>query len=134
MDPGAGGLPVAGRDVQPAGLPSQEEVTQRFQICIESKTYEQRSEQRPEQGGDRGGRLPRGSYTPLDGAPTVTGATGPAPGLVDVARSYAASAGIPHRRQAVYVEVDEARARRLADAYAAASWTARMRAQRLGLK
>jgi hypothetical protein len=97
----------------------------------ETKIYGQ---ERPEQGGDRGGRLPRGSYTPLDGAPNVAGATGPAPGHVDVARSYAAAAGISHRRQAVYVEVDEARARRIADAYAAASWTARMRAQRLGLK
>jgi hypothetical protein len=38
---------------------------------------------------------------------------------VDVARSYAEAAGIPHRRQAVYVEVDEARARRIADAYEA---------------
>ena len=28
MDPGAGGLPVAGRDVEPAGLPSKEEVGQ----------------------------------------------------------------------------------------------------------
>jgi hypothetical protein len=72
---------------------------------------------RPEQRGDRGGRILRGSYTPLEGAPTIAGATGPTPGLVEAARSYAAASGIPHKRQAVYVEVDEARARRIAAAY-----------------
>ena len=75
-------------------------------------------QEQPEQGRDRGRRVPRGSYAPLEGAPNVTGATGPTPGLLDVARSYAAAAGIPHRRQAVYVEVDDDRGRRIAEAYA----------------
>lgn len=75
-------------------------------------------QEQPEQGRDRGRRVPRGSYAPLEGAPNVTGATGPTPELLDVARSYAAAAGIPHRRQAVYVEVDDDRGRRIAEAYA----------------
>ena len=75
----------------------------------------EQSESRP---GDRGGRVSSGGFAPLAGAPNVKGATGPAPGLVDVARSYAARAGIPYRRQAVYVDVDENLARRIANAYA----------------
>ena len=112
---GYGSTPEAGEKWKRKQIDSPSRLAYFMPAGEGEKLYEQR---RPEQGGDRGGRLPRGSYTPLDGAPTVTGATGPAPGLVDVARSYAAAAGIPHRRQAVYAEVDEGRARRLADAYA----------------
>jgi GNAT superfamily N-acetyltransferase len=112
---GYGSTPEAGEKWKRKQIDSPSRLAYFMPAGEGEKLYEQG---RPEQGGDRGGRLPRGSYTPLDGAPNVAGATGPAPGLVDVARSYAAAAGIPHRRQAVYVEVDEARARRLADAYA----------------
>ena len=56
--------------------------------------------------------------TPLPGAPKVPGFNGPIPAIVDVARSYAAGVGISLKRQARYVEVDEARARRIAQAYA----------------
>lgn len=112
---GYGSTPEAGEKWKRKQIDSPSRLAYFMPAGEGEKLYEQR---RPEQGGDRGGRLPRGSYTPLDGAPNVAGATGPAPGLVDVARSYAAAAGIPHRRQAVYAEVDEARARRLADAYA----------------
>jgi len=63
--------------------------------------------------GDRGGAA-------LAGAPKVGGEVfGPIAALVAVAENYAARAGIPYRRQARYVEVDEERARRIADAYAA---------------
>jgi GNAT superfamily N-acetyltransferase len=113
---GYGSTPEAGEKWKRKQIDSPSRLAYFMPAGEGEKLYEQR---RPEQGGDRGGRLPRGSYTPLDGAPTVTGATGPAPGLVDVARSYAEAAGIPHRRQAVYAEVDEARARRIADAYEA---------------
>jgi hypothetical protein len=112
---GYGSTPEAGEKWKRKQIDSPSRLAYFMPAGEGEKLYEQG---RPEQGGDRGGRLPRGSYTPLDGAPNVAGATGPAPGLVDVARSYAAAAGISHRRQAVYVEVDEARARRLADAYA----------------
>ena len=112
---GYGSTPEAGEKWKRKQIDSPSRLAYFMPAGEGEKLYEQR---RPEQGGDRGGRLPRGSYTPLDGAPNVAGATGPAPGLVDVARSYAAAAGIPHRRQAVYAEVDEGRARRLADAYA----------------
>jgi len=113
---GYGSTPEAGEKWKRKQIDSPSRLAYFMPAGEGEKLYEQG---RPEQGGDRGGRLPRGSYTPLDGAPTVTGATGPAPGLVDVARSYAEAAGIPHRRQSVYVEVDEARARRIADAYEA---------------
>jgi hypothetical protein len=72
----------------------------------------------PERAGDGRGRNRGRGYAPLAGVATVKGATGPDPGLVDVAESYALAAGIPHRRQAEYVEVDPERAARIADAYA----------------
>lgn len=60
----------------------------------------------------------RRDEAPLPGAPTVAGATGPDPRLTAVAESYARSAGIPYSRQSEYVEIDEDRARRIANAYA----------------
>lgn len=73
---------------------------------------------RPEQTGDRGGRYSSGSLAPLEGAPVVAGATGPDPKLVAVAEQYARDNGIDLRRQDRFVEVDEARAARIAQAYA----------------
>jgi hypothetical protein len=70
-------------------------------------------------GGDRGRRNQGRSLAPLEGAPTVAGATGPDPAIVAVAEQYARDQGITLRRQAAYVEVDEARAARIAAAYEA---------------
>lgn len=56
---------------------------------------------------------------PLDGAPSEQGIQGPDPRIVAVARRYAASIGLPFRRQSKYARVDEARAKRIADAYEA---------------
>ncbi len=68
-------------------------------------------------GGDGGGRYSSGGLAPLEGAPNVRGATGPDVGIVSVAESFAEKSGIPFRRQARYAEVDEALARRIAQAY-----------------
>jgi len=54
---------------------------------------------------------------PLEGAPNVRGNTGPDPRLVAVAEQYARDNGVPLKRQAEYVDVDPARAARIADAY-----------------
>jgi hypothetical protein len=67
--------------------------------------------------GDRGGRDSGRGTAPLAGAPTVQGATGPDPEIVNVAEAYAATNNIPYSPQESYVEVDEDRARRLAQAY-----------------
>lgn len=69
--------------------------------------------------GNRTGRDSSGSVAPLEGAPTVEGATGPDPRLVAVAEQYARDNGIPLRRQAEFVEVDPERAARIAAAYEA---------------
>lgn len=69
--------------------------------------------------GNRTGRYSSGSLAPLEGAPTVEGATGPDPRLVAVAEQYARDNGIPLRRQAEFVEVDPERAARIAAAYEA---------------
>jgi hypothetical protein len=69
-------------------------------------------------GRDGGGQQP-GAEEALPGAPRVAGATGPDPRLVAVAESYAQKVGVDLRRQAEYAEVDEARAKRIADAYEA---------------
>lgn len=71
---------------------------------------------RPEQAGDGGRRYSGRGLAPLDGAPQVRGG-GPIPELVAVAERFAAEHGIPLRRQAEYVRVDEERARRIAKAY-----------------
>ncbi len=81
------------------------------------KLYEQTTEQ-PGRRGDRGeGRYSSGNLAPLAGAPQVKGASGPDQSLVGVAERYAKDHGINLRRQSEYVEVDEDRARRIAQAY-----------------
>lgn len=72
-----------------------------------------------ERTGDGAGRYSSGSLAPLQGAPTVEGASGPDPKLVSVAEQYARDNGIPLRRQAAYVQVDPDQARRIAAAYEA---------------
>ena len=71
------------------------------------------------QTGERGGGYSGGTLAPLEGAPIVEGATGPDPRLVAVAEQYARDNGIDLKRQAVYVDVDPERARRIAAAYEA---------------
>lgn len=66
-----------------------------------------------------GGRDSGRELAPLPGAPNVRGASGPDPRLVEVAERYAADNGISLRRQAEYVQVDPARAKRIAEAYEA---------------
>lgn len=71
------------------------------------------------QAGNRAGRYSSGGLAPLEGAPTVAGATGPDARLVAVAEQYARENGIVLRRQAEYVKVDPERAARIAAAYEA---------------
>lgn len=66
-----------------------------------------------EQGGID---TPRAS-APLAGAPQIAGIIGPDLQLVEVARSYAKSIGLPFGRQKVYAEVNEKLAERIAQAY-----------------
>jgi hypothetical protein len=74
---------------------------------------------RPEQGGDGRGRQAGGSLAPLEGAPTVEGASGPDPRLTAVAEGYAQSIGLKLARQAEFVTVDPERGARIAAAYEA---------------
>ena len=67
--------------------------------------------------GERRGRLPDGGIAPLEGAPTIEGATGPDPRIVEVAENYAKSAGIPFKTQANYSYVYPQKASRIAKAY-----------------
>lgn len=64
--------------------------------------------------GDAGSKQ---ELTALPGAPKVPGFHGPDPRIVAVAESYAKSVWIKLTRQSSYVEVDPARAKRIADAY-----------------
>ncbi len=74
-------------------------------------------EGRPEPARDGKGRDQVRGFTPLAGAPNVSGATGPDPSLVKVAEDYAKKYKIPYRRQASYVEIDEDFASLVAQAY-----------------
>lgn len=81
-------------------------------------TFQERaSDGTQRKAGDGAGRYSGGGLAPLDGAPRVEGASGPDERLVAVAEAYAAERGIDLRRQAEFVEVDPARAKRIADAY-----------------
>jgi len=66
---------------------------------------------------DGRGRTKIRTIAPLEGAPAVRGINGPDPQLVAVAEKYAKENGIDLKRQSEYVEVDEDRAKRIADAY-----------------
>lgn len=72
---------------------------------------------RNEEYRNRRRRAESRKLTPLEGAPAVPGINGPDPQLVAVAEKYAADNGIKLKRQSEYVEVDEQRAKRIADAY-----------------
>jgi len=76
------------------------------------------NEVQPQRTGNGGTtRTAISKTTPLEGSPTVQGATGPDEQLVSVAEKYAAENGIDLKRQGEYVEVDEERAKRIAQAY-----------------
>jgi hypothetical protein len=70
----------------------------------------------PQRAGDRARRDQGRGIAPLEGAPNVQGG-GPIPEIVSAAEQYAADNNIPYNRQRTYVEVDEDRAKRIADAY-----------------
>jgi hypothetical protein len=72
---------------------------------------------RPEGTRDGGRRDKSRGATPLEGAPSVQGVNGPDTQLVAVAEAYAEANGIELKRQGEYVEVDEARAKKIAEAY-----------------
>jgi len=96
----AGGADAAGRGAGGAGSPDAAVVQGRV-------------------GGDAGGRTTSGSLSPLEGAPTVRGVSGPDPRLVAVAEQYAEANGIDLKRQAEFVEVNPEFAARVADEYEA---------------
>jgi hypothetical protein len=92
-----------------------EQVNKVREKTIKTKDDEQVQSKR---GGDRGkGRTTVSEITPLQGAPKVQGATGPDKQLVSVAEKYAADNKIEFKRQGEYVEVDENRAKKLAEEY-----------------
>ena len=70
-----------------------------------------------QRGRDGGGSYSGGSLAPLEGAPSIDGATGPDLRLVSVAERYAAANGIDLRRQSEFARVDVAQAQRIAQAY-----------------
>jgi hypothetical protein len=86
---------------------------------VEKSKQNETEQLQPERTGDGGGRRTTVSeITPLQGAPKVQGSTGPDKQLVSVAEKYAADNKIELKRQGEYIEVDEDRARRLAEEYA----------------
>jgi len=98
----------------------EEQVSSKTQPTTQIKTQNETGQQptvQPERTGDRTGRTDSREITPLEGSPTIQGATGPDPQLVSVAEQYAADNGIDLKRQSEYVEVDEERAQRIAQAY-----------------
>lgn len=96
-----------------------EESAARNQSVSEAGSGTRLSGVRPEQTGDRRGRVQGRGLAPLEGAPRVPGYHGPDQRIVDVAERYARENGIYLRRQAEFVEVDPDRARRIAAAYEA---------------
>lgn len=75
------------------------------------------NEIQPQRTRDGRGRTESRAIAPLEGAPSVQGFVGPDPQLTAVAEEYAKENGIPYKRQAEYVKVDEDRAKRIAEAY-----------------
>ena len=101
----------------------KQEVSSKTQPTTETETQDETGKQstvQSERTGDgRTRRAPISKTTPLEGTPKVEGATGPDQQLVSVAEKYAAENGIDLKRQGEYVEVNEERAKRIADAYEA---------------
>lgn len=110
-----GSNPELVKAVEDLLVPSSAQPTTQIQT---DETTTTTNEVQPEPTGNGGTRRTTISKTtPLEGAPTVQGATGPDEQLVSVAEKYAAENGIDLKRQGEYVEVDEDRAKRIADAY-----------------
>ena len=94
---------------------------------IELQAQRREGDVQPERRGDGSGRdqerviaTPEDKDTgpaPLSGAPIKTGATGPDAGITSSAERYSRNNGVPFFRQSEYVEVDETRARRIAQAF-----------------
>jgi hypothetical protein len=94
---------------------------------IELQAQRREGDVQPERRGDGSGRdqerviaTPEDKDTgpaPLSGAPIKTGATGPDAGITSSAERYSRNNGVPFFRQSEYVEVDENRARRIAQAF-----------------
>ena len=84
---------------------------------IKNLKTQQNEQVQSKRTGDGGRRADSRKIAPLKGAPSVKGINGPDPQLVAVAEDYAAKNGIDLKRQSEYVEVDEDRAKRIADAY-----------------
>ena len=97
----------------------KQEVSSKIQPTTQTQENETRQQPtvQPESTGDRTRRTDSREIAPLEGSPTISGATGPDPQLVTVAEQYAADNGIDLKRQSEYVEVDEERAQRIAQAY-----------------
>jgi hypothetical protein len=103
--------------VRTEGTRDSQDASQRGNSDLDRRYAE--GEVRPER--DRSGATGRqtGKFAPLEGTPVVEGATGPDENLIAVAEQYASDNGIDLRRQAEFVTVDPARAKRIADAYEA---------------
>jgi hypothetical protein len=83
-------------------------------ITTPKELYNGMGSERP---GNGRGRYSSGGLAPLEGAPVISGATGPDPSLVSVAEKYAEAAGIPLSRQPEYYKVNRERSERIAQAY-----------------
>ncbi len=93
---------------------------------IELQAQRREGDVQPERRGDGSGRdqerviaAPEDKDTgpaPLSGAPIKTGATGPDAEITSSAERYSKNNGVPFFRQSEYVEVDENRAKRIAQA------------------
>jgi hypothetical protein len=92
-------------------------INQQTNVEEKNAKFETNETIRSKPTGDRTGRTESSAIAPLEGAPTIQGVNGPDPQLVAVADQYAKDNGIPFKRQAEYVKVDEERASRIADAY-----------------
>lgn len=94
-------------------------VTKPLEAVDDAMASRRVSGDRLERTRDRARRLQARGLEALEGAPIISGATGPDPYLNAVAEEYAEEFGIPIQRQPSYVEIDERFAKQLADAYEA---------------
>jgi len=116
------GIGVAGELVKKA-LPGEGFEFSRGKEPSKIVTQQEKGEQNEEryrQDRDGGRRVPSTgikNFKALEGTPVVEGASGPNQDLISVAEKYAKAAGFRLSRQAKYVEIDEAFAVNIANAY-----------------
>jgi hypothetical protein len=115
--PGAEGQKAVGVRGQPAGTEEGVSGEQKLSLRRNEVGFVGPSFDEQRIGGDRGRGSEVRNLAPLAGSPSVEGFSGPDPRLVSIAEQYAKDSGISYKRQRTYVEVDEDRARRIADAY-----------------